>query len=188
MHAAKYLPWCRVGAWTRWLSVGMSEAAAKHGFSLRSTEHPFSDPEPVNFFMRPRELGLRTNPLRVDRKIYHLRISVSARAALVPLLVWLPACVARDFCNPKKTDALGDDSSFYVVIQQQWRACVRRMLRCKLACIWPPSSVDPRLASGAFVVAKDEGRDRFIGTRRPLNSRERSIGRAHLPVAYGSDA
>ena len=30
------------------------------------------------------------------------------------------------------------------------------------------------------MVAKDEGRDRFLGDRRPLNSRERSIGRAHL--------
>ena len=29
--------------------------------------------------------------------------------------------------------------------------------------------------------AKDEGRHRFIGDRCPLNSRERSIGRAHLP-------
>ena len=43
----------------------------------------------------------------------------------------------------------------------------------------PPSSLDPRSASGAL--AKDESRDRFIGDRRPLNSRERSIGRAHLP-------
>ena len=43
------------------------------------------------------------------------------------------------------------------------------------------SSPDPRLVSGAFAVAKDESRDSFIGDRRPLNSRERSIGRAHLP-------
>ena len=55
------------------------------------------------------------------------------------------------------------------------------MPRCKLACILPSSSLDPRLASGAFAVAEDEGCDRFIGDRRPLNSRERSIGRAHLP-------
>ena len=74
---------------------------------------------------------------------------------------------------------LGDDSPFFAVTQQHWRAC--RMLRCKLACVLPPSSLDPRLASGAFAVAKDEHRDRFIGDRRPLNSRERSIGRAHLP-------
>ena len=59
-------------------------------------------------------------------------------------------------------------TSFFAVTQQQWRACVRRMLRCKLACILPPSSLDPRLGSGA-------------GDRPPLNSRERSIGRAHLP-------
>ena len=29
---------------------------------------------------------------------------------------------------------LGDDSSFFALIQQQWRACVCRMLLCKLAC------------------------------------------------------
>ena len=48
---------------------------------------------------------------------------------------------------------------------------------------WPaychPS--DPRLASESFAVAKDESRYRFIGDRRPLNSREGSIGLAHLP-------
>ena len=55
------------------------------------------------------------------------------------------------------------------------------MLRCRLACIVPPSLLDPRLVSGAFAVAKDEGRDRFIGDRRPLNCRESGAGRAHLP-------
>ena len=58
------------------------------------------------------------------------------------------------FCNPEDPDALGDDSSFFAVTQQQWRACVRRMLRCKLACTSPSSFLDPRLASGAFAVAK----------------------------------
>ena len=43
----------------------------------------------------------------------------------------------------------------------------------------PPPSLDPR--SGAFAVAKDENRDRFIGDGRPLNSRERRKGRTHLP-------
>ena len=84
-------------------------------------------------------------------------------------------------CKLEDADALGDDSSFFAVTQQQCRACGRRMLRCKLACVLPPSSFDPRLASGAFAVSKDEDRDRFIGYRRPLNGRERSIGRAHLP-------
>ena len=61
-------------------------------------------------------------------------------------------------------------------------ACVRRMLRCKLACtLLPSSSLDSRLASGAFAAAKAEGRDRSMGDRRPLNCRERSIGCAHLP-------
>ena len=67
--------------------------------------------------------------------------------------------------------------------QQLWRACVRRILRCKLACVLPPSSLDPRQDPGAFAVAKDENRDKFIGDRRSLNSRERSVGPAHLPCS-----
>ena len=42
----------------------------------------------------------------------------TARAAVVPLLDWLPARVAHDFCNPEDPDALGDDSSFFAVTQQ----------------------------------------------------------------------
>ena len=38
-------------------------------------------------------------------------------------------------------------------------ACARGMLRCKLACMLPPSSPDPRFASGAFAVAGNEGRN-----------------------------
>ena len=57
----------------------------------------------------------------------------------------------------------------------------------------PPSRVakrviGPRISQswlehldGAPAVAKDEGRDRLIGDSRPLDSRERSVGRAHLP-------
>ena len=46
---------------------------------------------------------------------------------------------------------------------------------------WPSSSLDSRLASGAFEAAKAEGRDRSMGDRRPLKCSERSIGCAHLP-------
>ena len=106
-------------------------------------------------FVRPRT---RTShfPKSTAKDNISARISVPARAAVVPLLDWLLACVAHHCCNPEDPDALGDDSSFFAVTQQQWRACVRRMLRCKLACTLPPSSLDPRLASGAFAVAKDE--------------------------------
>ena len=54
-----------------------------------------SDPETVNFFWRPRELGLRTHPFRVDCKRYHLRSYQLPRSC--------------------------DDSSFFAVTQQQWR-------------------------------------------------------------------
>ena len=51
------------------------------------------------------------------KDITSARISCAARAAVVPLLDWLPACVALDFVilDP---DALGDDSSFFAVTQQ----------------------------------------------------------------------
>ena len=116
--------------------------------------------------MRPRELG------------YGQAISesteqdlISARIFLLPLLDWLPACGEHDLCNLVDPDALGDDSSFFTVTQQQRRACVRRMSPCKLTCTFPSSSLDPRSASGAFAVAKEEDRDRFIGDKHTLNSR-----------------
>ena len=134
------------------------------------------------FFMRPRELGLRTSHLGVDRKRCHTPLtSVSpARAAIVPSLGWLPACEAHDFCNAEDPDALGHDSSLFAVTQQQWRGCVCRMVRWQLAYItifFSGSQISFRSVRGL----KDEGRDRFIGDRRPSNSRERSIGRAHVP-------
>ena len=115
------------------------------------------------------------------KDIIWARISFSPRDAILPLLDWLPRCVAHDFCNPKNPVAVGHDSSFLAVTQQQWRACFRRLPWCRLACILPPSSRDPRLASGAFAVVENEGRDRFIGGRRPLDSREKSIGHSFLP-------
>ena len=88
---------------------------------------------------------------------------------------------ARFFCNAEDPNALGDDFSFFPMTQHQWRACVRRLPRCKLACVLPPSSVDSTSASGAFAVAKNENRDRFIGERHRLNCCERSMGLAQLP-------
>ena len=163
-----------------WPSVAISAAAAKLFFVMLNGTS-ITDPEPVNFLCDPESWAYgRYTPETSAKDIISARISFAASAAVVPLLDWLPACVADDFCNPDKPDALGNDSSSFAVTQQL-RACVRRMLRRKLACMLPPSSLDPRLASGTFAVAKDEGRDRFIGDRRPLNSRERSIVRAHLP-------
>ena len=102
--------------------------------------------------------------------IISAHISFSPRAAIAPLLDWLPRCVAHDFCVPENSVAFGHDSSFFAVTQQL-RTCVRRMLRCRPACIRPPSSLNPRLASGVVAVAEDEGRDRFIRDRRPLDCR-----------------
>ena len=73
---------------------------------------------------------------------------------------------------------------FCAVTRHQWRACVRRMLRCEFDCTVPLSSLDPKLASGAFAVVHVESRDRLIGDTRPLN-RERSIGRAQVTYREG---
>ena len=118
------------------------------------------------------------------------RNSFPSRALIVPLLDWLPARVADDFCCPEDPDAIGDHSSFFAVTQQQWRAGVRRMLRCKLACALPPSALDPRLAAGAFAVAKDENRERFTGDRRPEQSGKKCRARAPalLPASPTNDS
>ena len=126
----------------------MNLAAAKHSFSQCSTAQP-SQIQNQSDFRATQGTGSAVKPLPSrPRKISFISPSISfpARAAVVSLLDWPPACVAHDFCNPEDPDALGDDSSLFAVTQQQWRACVRRMLRCKLACSLPPSSLDPRLA------------------------------------------
>ena len=162
-------PWCALlrAAWIRWHSVVISEAAARHCFSQCSTEQ-LSLIQNQSDFRATQRAGPTDKPLPSRPRKMSSPL-VSRRRG------------ARDFCNPEDPDAPGDDSSLFVVTQQQWRACVRRMLRCKLVRILAPNSLNPRIASGAFAVAKDEDRDRFTGDRRPLNSRERSIGRAHLP-------
>ena len=139
-------------------------AAAKHCFSLCSTEHPFQV-QNLSIFRAIERTGF------ADEALPSRPQKITSPLPSVPLLV---------LQLHRYLDALGDDSSFFTVTQQQWRACIRGMLRCKLAYKMPPSSLDPRLASGAFAVAKDEGRDGFIGYRCPLNGGERSIGRAGL--------
>ena len=97
-----------------------------------------SDPEPVNFHAPENWAYGQATSDSTAREIIPARISFPARATIVPLLDWLPACVAHDFCNPEEPDAVGDDSSFFAVTQQQWRACVRRILRCKLNAYYLP--------------------------------------------------
>ena len=59
-------------AWTRWLSVGISEAAAKHCFSLCSTEHPFQI-QNLSIFHATQRTGPTTSHLRGNRKRHHFR-------------------------------------------------------------------------------------------------------------------
>ena len=99
------------------------------------------------------------------------------------LTLWLSgaisAAAAKLFFLPPSP--LGHDFSFCTVTQRQSRGYVHIMVHRRLACISPPSSLDPRSASGGFVLAKDESSNRFIRDIRPLDSREKSIWRAHLP-------
>ena len=127
--------------------------AVLHGRSI-------TDSDPVIFHMTQRTGLTDKVPLRQPQKMSRpARISFPARAAFVPLLDWLPERVARDFCNLENSDAMGDDSSFFAVTQQPFEECYVANL---LAHCHPPQW-DPRLASGAFAVGKDEGCDRFTG-------------------------
>ena len=145
--AAKYSPLCR-----------FSEPLGPAGFQCykrdRSNVLFFAvhngaavpNPEPVRFiFVRPRELGPRTSHFRVDRKRYHLRSYHLPRSCC-------NCAVARLASRTRGAQLL-----------QSSGPRLASMLRCRLACVLPPSSLDPRLASGAFAVAKDENRDRFVG-------------------------
>ena len=118
-----------------------------------------SDTEPLKFSCDPEKAGLTAKlPPRQPQE----RSSPLASASLLVLQLYrcsigFPHVWRATLVNHEDSDALGD----FAVTHQQWRACVRRMLRCKLACTLP--SLDPRFASGALAVAKDEDRDRFIG-------------------------
>ena len=137
-------------AWTRWLSVVISAVAAKLCYLLCSTEHLF--------------------------QIQNLSVVHAAqppgktpcfcpRAAIIPLLGWLPRCVTHDICNPKNPDTLGDDSSFFAGTHRQWRAWNATVQACLHAA----------------TLLSVPRRDKFIGDRRPLDSREKSTGHSHLP-------
>ena len=79
-------------AWTRCLSVVISEAAAKHCFSLCSTQQ-FSEIQNQSDFPATHQATSESTA----KETISARISFPARAAVVPLLDWLPACVAHDF-------------------------------------------------------------------------------------------
>ena len=123
-----------------------------------------SDPEPVNFSSDPENWACGRIPSESAAKDIHLGTHQLPYSCCNCTITQWPV---RLFGARLFPDALGDDFSFFAVTQQQWRACIRRMLHCKLVCILPPSSLDPRSASGDCAVAKEEGRERFIGDRRP---------------------
>ena len=101
-----------------------------------------TDLEPANFSCDPENWAFGQSASNTSAKdMISARISFPGRAAIVHFARFsYRTCCAR----LESPDALGDDSSLFAVTQQQWRACVRRMPRCKLACTLPSSSPDPR--------------------------------------------
>ena len=134
-----------------------------------------TDPEPV-MISQPRELGLRTKDLRDNRKSHHLRPHQIPRSHCTCTIARVASCTRR-----ARLLQTSHDASFCAVAQRQSCGDVHKMTHCRLACISPPSSPDPKLAPESFALAKNESSDRFIGDIRPLNGREKSSERAHLP-------
>ena len=67
-----------------------------------------SDLEPVRFLCDPENWADGRNLSESTAKdVISARISFPARAAIVPSLDWLPACVAHDFCNPENPTRSG---------------------------------------------------------------------------------
>ena len=67
-----------------------------------------TNPEPVKLLCDPENWTLgQSVSVTIEKDIISAHISFPARAVIVPLLDWLPACVARDFCNPENFDASG---------------------------------------------------------------------------------
>ena len=73
----------------------------------------FSDLKPVSCSCDRDNWGYRRHPETSAKDIISDHTSFSPRAAIIPLLDWLPACAAHDLCIPKNPDALGHDSSFF---------------------------------------------------------------------------
>ena len=140
-----------------------------------------SDPKPVDFSCDPEHWACGQATESTAKDSISARISSPARAAFAPLLDGLPACVAHAFGNAEDPGALGDH--FFILCRDPttvacWCSQNATLQAClHVATLFTASQIRFR----SFAVAKDEGRDRPTGDRRPLNSRERSIGRAHLP-------
>ena len=95
-------------------------------------------------------------------------------------VVWLPKSVAHSFNSPEATDQPIAPSHFNVSLHE-WRAVVRRMVRCTLAIALPRDTGPVQLSGGAFAVPQDKTRDRLICNRRPQNSQESPVNRVLLP-------
>ena len=169
----------RRAASTQWLSVGTRApkhrtyfCRAQRSIHRRSRTCPYSN----------REMGIRTKHFRDNCKTRHLRSQPFPTHVLHVyhcstgyMSVWLmtTATLRTQMNLVTSLPSLPRCNNRGVLV------CV--VLRCKLACAVPPTLLKPRLASRTFGVSKDESRCKFLGDRRPMNSRERSTGRAHLP-------
>ena len=122
--------------------------------------------------MRPRQLGLRTLCSR----------SICERHQLCSHQIFSSRCkytIARlvSHMSGARLFAIQRALSRLVTTPRPllWLVCDRRLLRCRLACMLPPSSLDPRIAARAFALAEDslETNAHWIAVK--------SIGHSHLP-------
>jgi hypothetical protein len=113
------------------------------------------------------------------------RLGLPPRAAFVNLSAHLDPELRDAFICPDLEEPPGElpPRGFFRVGMLEWRAAVRRMLRCGLGALLGRNVSAPRLAAGAFAVRKSVDEDRLIGDRRPMNFMERQLRSPALPYA-----
>ena len=106
-------------------------------------------PPPLNFGSFQFSAGRRpAGALRIQSA----RIALPDPACIVSPEDWLPKSIAQTFNSPAATDK-PIAPSFFNVSMHQWRAMVRRMVKCGLAVALPRDTCSVRLAGGAFAEA-----------------------------------
>ena len=132
-----------------------------------------TDPEPVHVASDPQKWAYgQSTSVRTAKHVISACISFLARAACVPLLDRLPERVAHDLCRDTNTVACLCAKG--VALQTGLRRATYL--------------TGLQTASWTFALSKDENLDRFIGDRRSMNSRERSIGLGTSETMQKNDA
>ena len=98
------------------------------------------------------------------------RVALPAVAATVPLSRWLPPDVLDAFNNPEQVlPDVPRPCGYMGFSMVEWRKLVRRLARSGLVQPVSDECARPHPPAGTFVVPKDAGWDRLIGTAgRPI--------------------